>query len=298
MLERRTTRPRRPRPRPDTGVTTSSSPTAARRTAGSGPDLRRAARRRGHHGGRRHLRRPCRRPLRLPRYARGEPIGIPATAARVEMPIIDIWRVEDDLLVEHWDELQPYWRCFGEIGALPQAAAEARHDHVVRIAALSRFRYRLIFGTTCSAPRAPSALARVERPCACDHHGNVHRYVTANADPGEWSVPRPHPPPSPLRGPWAEVAVRAARSPLVCCWPGWRYLRAISAPINRRLTVAAEAGNVQQRACVATSSGSDDHHEEPRPCRASLWPRYAYALDLKSTGSCPTQVLRCDPPRL
>ena len=36
---------------------------------------------------------------------RGEFMGIPATGHRIEMRSIDIWRVENGLFAEHWDEL-------------------------------------------------------------------------------------------------------------------------------------------------------------------------------------------------
>ncbi len=35
----------------------------------------------------------------------GELMGIPASGNQVEMRSIDIWRVEDGMFVEHWDEL-------------------------------------------------------------------------------------------------------------------------------------------------------------------------------------------------
>lgn len=36
---------------------------------------------------------------------RGEFMGIPATGRQIEMRSIDIWRVENGMFVEHWDEL-------------------------------------------------------------------------------------------------------------------------------------------------------------------------------------------------
>ncbi|WP_445442451.1 ester cyclase [Clavibacter sp. km1a] len=57
---------------------------------------------------------------------RGELLGIPATGARVEMRSIDIWRVEDGLLSEHWDELN-LMEVFQQVGVLPQlGGGEAR----------------------------------------------------------------------------------------------------------------------------------------------------------------------------
>jgi steroid delta-isomerase-like uncharacterized protein len=55
----------------------------------------------------------------------GELLGIPATGAAVEMRSIDIWRVEDGLLAEHWDELN-LMEVFQQVGVLPQlGGAEA-----------------------------------------------------------------------------------------------------------------------------------------------------------------------------
>jgi steroid delta-isomerase-like uncharacterized protein len=51
----------------------------------------------------------------------GEFMGIPATGRRVEMRSIDIWRVEDDMFVEHWDELN-ILQVLQQIGALPAGA--------------------------------------------------------------------------------------------------------------------------------------------------------------------------------
>jgi steroid delta-isomerase-like uncharacterized protein len=51
----------------------------------------------------------------------GEFMGIPATGRRVEMRSIDIWRVEDGMFVEHWDELNTL-QVFQQIGALPVGA--------------------------------------------------------------------------------------------------------------------------------------------------------------------------------
>jgi predicted ester cyclase len=49
----------------------------------------------------------------------GELMGLPATGRKVEMRSIDIWRVADDMFVEHWDELNTL-ELFQQIGALPQ----------------------------------------------------------------------------------------------------------------------------------------------------------------------------------
>lgn len=55
----------------------------------------------------------------------GEFMGIPATGRRVEMRSIDIWRVEDDMFVEHWDELNTL-QVLQQIGALPEGADAER----------------------------------------------------------------------------------------------------------------------------------------------------------------------------
>ena len=48
--------------------------------------------------------------------------GIPATGNPVEMRSIDIWRVEDGMFVEHWDELN-LMEVFQQVGALPPLGA-------------------------------------------------------------------------------------------------------------------------------------------------------------------------------
>ena len=48
----------------------------------------------------------------------GDLMGIPATGKPVEMRSIDIWRVQDGMFVEHWDELN-LMQMFQQIGALP-----------------------------------------------------------------------------------------------------------------------------------------------------------------------------------
>src|ERR687898_203852 len=52
----------------------------------------------------------------------GELMGIPATGNPVEMRSIDIWRVEDAMFVEHWDELN-LLEVLQQIGALPHLSA-------------------------------------------------------------------------------------------------------------------------------------------------------------------------------
>ena len=49
----------------------------------------------------------------------GELMGIPGTGRRVEMRSIDIWRVQDDMFVEHWDELNTL-QLLQQLGVLPQ----------------------------------------------------------------------------------------------------------------------------------------------------------------------------------
>ena len=52
----------------------------------------------------------------------GELMGIPASGNKVEMRSIDIWRVEDGMFVEHWDELN-LMEMFQQMGALPPMGA-------------------------------------------------------------------------------------------------------------------------------------------------------------------------------
>jgi steroid delta-isomerase-like uncharacterized protein len=48
----------------------------------------------------------------------GDFMGIPASGGAVEMRSIDIWRVEDGMFAEHWDELNAL-QVFQQMGALP-----------------------------------------------------------------------------------------------------------------------------------------------------------------------------------
>ena len=48
----------------------------------------------------------------------GDLMGIPASGKPVEMRSIDIWRMQDGMFVEHWDELN-LMQMFQQIGALP-----------------------------------------------------------------------------------------------------------------------------------------------------------------------------------
>jgi steroid delta-isomerase-like uncharacterized protein len=45
-------------------------------------------------------------------------MGIPASGNAVEMRSIDIWRVEDGVFAEHWDEINAM-QLFQQMGALP-----------------------------------------------------------------------------------------------------------------------------------------------------------------------------------
>jgi steroid delta-isomerase-like uncharacterized protein len=49
---------------------------------------------------------------------KGDFMGIPASGNAVEMRSIDIWRTEEGMLVEHWDELNTL-QVFQQMGALP-----------------------------------------------------------------------------------------------------------------------------------------------------------------------------------
>jgi predicted ester cyclase len=51
----------------------------------------------------------------------GEFLGVPASGAEIELHSIDIWRVSDGQLVEHWDELSTL-EFFQQIGAVPALA--------------------------------------------------------------------------------------------------------------------------------------------------------------------------------
>ncbi len=57
----------------------------------------------------------------------GEFMGIPASGKPVEMRSIDIWRVEDGMFVEHWDELN-LMELFQQMGALPPLGAGPERD--------------------------------------------------------------------------------------------------------------------------------------------------------------------------
>ena len=46
-------------------------------------------------------------------------MGVPASGNEIEMHSIDIWRVSDGRLAEHWDELNTL-ELFQQIGAIPE----------------------------------------------------------------------------------------------------------------------------------------------------------------------------------
>ena len=48
----------------------------------------------------------------------GDLMGIPASGNAVEMRSIDIWRTEDGMFAEHWDEINAL-QLFQQMGALP-----------------------------------------------------------------------------------------------------------------------------------------------------------------------------------
>ena len=52
-------------------------------------------------------------------------VGVPASGAELTMRSIDIWRVEDDRFVEHWDELNTL-DIFQQMGAIPMQRGAAR----------------------------------------------------------------------------------------------------------------------------------------------------------------------------
>jgi steroid delta-isomerase-like uncharacterized protein len=52
----------------------------------------------------------------------GDLLGIPASGESIEMRSIDIWRVQDGMFVEHWDQLN-LMQLFQQIGALPPLGA-------------------------------------------------------------------------------------------------------------------------------------------------------------------------------
>ena len=54
----------------------------------------------------------------------GDFMGIPASGSAVEMRSIDIWRIEDGMFAEHWDELNTL-QVFQQMGALPPLAVDS-----------------------------------------------------------------------------------------------------------------------------------------------------------------------------
>jgi steroid delta-isomerase-like uncharacterized protein len=54
----------------------------------------------------------------------GDLMGVPASGNPVEMRSIDIWRVDNGMFVEHWDELN-LLELFQQMGAIPPFGADA-----------------------------------------------------------------------------------------------------------------------------------------------------------------------------
>ena len=54
---------------------------------------------------------------------RGTFWGIPPTGKRIAMRSIDIWRVQDDVFVEHWDELNTL-EVMQQLGVFPPMASD------------------------------------------------------------------------------------------------------------------------------------------------------------------------------
>jgi predicted ester cyclase len=52
-------------------------------------------------------------------------VGVPASGAEITMRSIDIWRVENDRFVEHWDELNTL-EIFQQMGAVPMQQGAAQ----------------------------------------------------------------------------------------------------------------------------------------------------------------------------
>ena len=52
-------------------------------------------------------------------------VGVPASGAEITMRSIDIWRFENDLFVEHWDELNTL-EIFQQMGAVPMQQGAAQ----------------------------------------------------------------------------------------------------------------------------------------------------------------------------
>ena len=52
-------------------------------------------------------------------------VGVPASGAEITMRSIDIWRFENDLFVEHWDELNTL-EVFQQMGAVPMQQGAAQ----------------------------------------------------------------------------------------------------------------------------------------------------------------------------
>jgi predicted ester cyclase len=98
----------------------------------------------------------------------GDLMGIPPSGNTVEMRSIDIWRVEDGMFAEHWDEINAM-QLFQQMGAtlLPQLAALAA------IAGTG-----VVYGSDvfCALVQRP-ALARVDDATLTAVMGNVHSFA-------------------------------------------------------------------------------------------------------------------------
>jgi steroid delta-isomerase-like uncharacterized protein len=57
----------------------------------------------------------------------GELLGIPASGNRIRMESIDIWRIEDAVFAEHWDQLN-LLEVFQQIGAIPRPGGSRASD--------------------------------------------------------------------------------------------------------------------------------------------------------------------------
>ena len=115
-------------------------------------------------------------PLRLPRdpsLANSWEFRPPADM--VEMRSIDIWRVEDGMFVEHWDELN-IMQLLQQMGALAPFGADTGGDAVIDLAGIAALigilSTGVVYGTDvfCALVQRP-ALAPCRRPSPHSRHG-------------------------------------------------------------------------------------------------------------------------------